>query len=138
LTDGYEVRTHASGAEVKRSLFRGDPSWRSKVFRPRQQGPDSTGSSSHPRIPGPQPSPATRLAQQVKSAKENLDPSALAVSATSPLHYNLPIVASSSESSLSENVEMAIDEAGKILKSWASSTMQNLSVARDQKRLASP
>jgi hypothetical protein len=127
-----------ASAEVKRSLFRGDPSWRSKVFRPRQQGPDSTGSSSHPRIPGPQPSPATRLAQQVKSAKENLDPSALAVSATSPLHYNLPIVASSSESSLGENVEMAIDEAGKILKSWASSTMQNLSVARDQKRLASP
>lgn len=124
--------------EVKRSLFRGDPSWRSKVFRPRQQGPDSTGGSSHPRIPGPQPSPATRQAHQAKSAKENLDPSTPAASAASPLHYNLPIVASSSESSLSENVEMAIDEAGKILKIWASSTMQNLSAARDQKRLASP
>jgi hypothetical protein len=116
--------------ERSSGLFRGDPFWRAKVFRPKQAGADGAAAdggapSKHPGIPGPRPtSPPSPSA--ASRSKENRQPPG------TPVQYNLPIAESSS---WSEDVEVVLDEAGELLKGWASSALRNLSLSRQQKRL---
>jgi hypothetical protein len=116
--------------EKNSRLFRGDPFWRAKVFRPKQANDNaaanSGASSKHPSIPGPRPmSPLSPSSAAKSRSKENRQ------SPCTPVRYNLPIV----ESSWSEDVEVVLDEAGELLKSWASSALLTLSLSRHQKRL---
>jgi hypothetical protein len=113
----------AGAVDNKSKFFRGDPFWRSKVFRPKEVHVEA---NRHPRIPGPLPTLSANGCAQEQS-KENQNP-------VSPVHYNLPIIGSS-ESSWSENVEIVMDETGKLLQNWAASAMENLSLYRNQKRI---